>query len=356
MENTFPISSVASKGGHARAKSLTSAERSDIARLAVEKRWEKQEGRKSLPRASHTGPLRIGDIEFECAVVRDGDRVIRLVSEMNFMEAMGMYRSGALSTQRERNEAGAQTPLFLAYKNLKPFIDKHLGGVHFEPFKYITKSGSIAHGIADEIIPKICEIWIDADREIDLGERQKIIASKADILLRGFAHVGIRALIDEATGFQYERPRRDLQEYLKKFLSESLSRWVTAFPGDYFKHLCRLKDVELRSDMKLPQYFGHLTNDIVWRRIAPGLLKALKERRGERGKPSNKLHRWVSEDLGRPELLLHLGMVVGLMKMNTDYDVFHKQLDRISPQYPKDPTLFDDPKDWEKPSLPVSGE
>jgi hypothetical protein len=147
---------------------------------------------------------------------------------------------------------------------------------------------------------------------------------------------------------QYDRPRRDLEEYLKKFLSDSLRRWVRTFPGDYFKHLCRLKGVQLRPDMKLPQYFGHLTNDLVSRRIA--LLRASKERRNERGSPSNKLHSWTSEELGKPELLLHLGMVGGLMKLHTDYDQFHKQLDQIAPVYLENPTLFDDPKDWEVPN------
>lgn len=350
------ISDYASKGGKARAKSLTKAELSDAGRNAVQARWNKKAG-KVLPRASHSGPLRIGDIEFDTAVVRDGDRIIRLVSETKFMEAMGMYRSGALSSRRKRNEAGARTPLFLAHKNLKPFADKHLGSVHFEPFKYVTPSGSIAHGIVDEIIPKVCEIWIDADRAGVLGERQKLIAAKADILLRGFAHVGIRALIDEATGFQYERPRRDLEEYLKKFLSENLVRWARTFPNDYFKHLCRLKGIDLRPDMRLPQYFGHLTNDLVYRRIAPGLLKALKDRRAERGKRSNKLHWWTSEQVGHPELLLHLGSVVGLMKIHTDYEKFRHQLDSIASIYPATPGLFDDPADWEHPAaLPATSE
>jgi putative intracellular protease/amidase len=120
-------------------------------------------------------------------------------------------------------------------------------------------------------------------------------------------------------------------------------------PGDYFKHLCRLIGVELRPDMKLPQYFGHLTNDLIWKRIAPGLLRTLKERRSERGSPSNKLHSWASEELGKSELLLHLGTVVGLMKIHTDYDTFHKQLNAIAPIYPDEPGLFDDPKNWEKP-------
>jgi hypothetical protein len=100
-------------------------------------------------------------------------------------------------------------------------------------------------------------------------------------------------------------------------------------------------------DMKLPQYFGHLTNNLVYRRMAPGLLKRIKERRSERGSPSNKLHSWTSEDVGYPEVLVHLGTVVGLMKINDEYDAFEKQLDRIAPIYPEHPGLFDDPADWQ---------
>jgi hypothetical protein len=51
--------------------------------------------------------------------------------------------------------------------------------------------------------------------------------------------------------------------------------------------------------------------------------------------------------MGVPEALLHLGTVVGLMKLNTDYTQFEKQLDTIAPIYPDTPGLFDDPADWE---------
>lgn len=102
--------------------------------------------------------------------------------------------------------------------------------------------------------------------------------------------------------------------------------------------------------MKLPQYFGQLTNNLIYRRIAPGLLKRLKERRAERGSPSNKLHSWLSEDVGFREVLVHLGTVVGPMKIHTDYDAFEKQLDQIAPIYPETPGLYDDPKDWEMPA------
>ena len=80
---------------------------------------------------------------------------------------------------------------------------------------------------------------------------------------------------------------------------------LRTFPADYFKELCRLRRVELRHDMKLPLYFGTLTNNLVYRRLAPGLLKKLKERRVEVGRPNEKLHSGLSADFGVPEVLVH---------------------------------------------------
>jgi hypothetical protein len=42
-------------------------------------------------------------------------------------------------------------------------------------------------------------------------------------------------------------------------------------------------------------------------------------------------------------------MVVSLMKINTDYKAFERQLDGIAPIYPAEPDLFDNPKDWDEP-------
>jgi hypothetical protein len=338
--------SAQARGGKARAKSLAASDRSAIARGAAEARWEKAGKLKPLPRATHEGILMIGDIEIPCAVLEDGTR---LLTQSGFMLALGRARQ---AKGRRYYDADVNLPAFLTAKNLKPYIPQDLS-VTSSQVEFKTLGGTRAFGYRAELLPKVCGVFLDANAAgvlIDSPRGGQLhIADRALMLIRGFASVGIIALVDEATGFQYDRPRRDLEEYLSKFLSESLRRWVRTFPGDYFKHLCRLKGVTLRPDMKLPQYFGHLTNDLVWRRIAPGLLRALKERRSERGSPSNKLHSWTSDELGKPELLLHLGTVVGLMKLHTDYDAFHKQLDQIAPVYPEHPGLFDDPKDWEMP-------
>ncbi len=333
---------IQSRGGTARAENLSKADRSSIAKVAAQARWEK--AGKVLPRAIYEGTLIIGDMEIACAVLDNGMRVL---TQSGVMVALGRARQ---AKGRQYYDSDVDLPAFLTAKNLKPFIPNALS-VKSSQLDFIALNGHRAFGYAAEILPQICGVFLDAEKAGVLTHMQEPIAAKALILIRGFASVGIISLIDEATGYQYERPRRDLEEYLRKFLAEGLRRWVRTFPGDYFKHLCRLKNVALRPDMKLPQYFGHLTNDLIWKRIAPGLLKALKERRSERGSKSNKLHSWTSEELGKPELLLHLGTVVGLMKIHNDYEKFYAQLNQIAPMYPDNPTLFDNPKDWEVPRL-----
>jgi hypothetical protein len=328
---------IQSLGGTARAEKLSKEELSSIGRAAADARWGKD-----IPKATHEGILTIGDMEIPCAVLENGMRVL---TQSGVMKALGRARQ---AKGRQYYDADVDLPAFLTAKNLKPFIPSTLS-VTSSQLEFKLRSGQRAFGYSADLLPEVCGVFLDAKASGVLASTQEHIAERALILIRGLASVGIIALVDEATGFQYERPRRDLEELLKKFLAEGLRRWVRTFPGDYFKHLCRLKNVPLRPDMKLPQYFGHLTNDLVWRRIAPGLLRALKERRDERGSPSNKLHSWTSEEVGKPELLLHLGTVVGLMKIHTDYDAFHSQLDKIAPVYPDNPGLFDDPKDWEPP-------
>jgi len=265
----------------------------------------------------------------------------RVLVQRGVMDALDMSQGTA------GRGGGDRIAKFVATKALKSFVSEQLAEVIKNPIIFQTTHGSRAYGYEATVLADICDAVLEARKQNKLHYQQVHIADRCEALVRAFAKVGIIALVDEATGFQYDRPRRDLEEQLKKFLSESLRRWVRTFPAAYFQHLCRLRGVELRSDMKLPQYFGHLTNNLVYRRIAPGLLAHLKERRSERGNPGNKLNQWLSLDVGVPELLLHLGTVIAVMKQHTNYDSFERALDGIAPVYPETPGLFDDAKDWE---------
>lgn len=332
------------KGGLARARILSPERRREIAMKGVAARRALAADRQELarlPKATHgdpSHPLLIGQWEVPCYVLADRRRVL---VQRGVMDALDMSQGTA------GRGGGDRIAKFVATKALNPFVSDQLAEVIKNPIIFQTTHGSRAYGYEATVLADICDAVLEARKQGKLHYQQEHIAERCEALVRAFAKVGIIALVDEATGFQFERPRRDLEEQLKKFLSDSLRRWVRTFPAEYFKQLCRLRGVELRQDMKLPQYFGHLTNNLVYRRIAPGLLAKLKERKTERGKRSNKLNQWLSLDVGVPELLLHLGIVIAVMRQHTNYDKFECELDKVAPIYPEQPGLFDDPKDWE---------
>mgnify|MGYP003561277120 CR=1 FL=1 len=56
--------------------------------------------------------------------------------------------------------------------------------------------------------------------------------------MRAFARVGITALVDEATGYQYERENDELQKILKAYISEELLPWQKRFPDIFYNCIC----------------------------------------------------------------------------------------------------------------------
>jgi hypothetical protein len=319
--------SIQSLGGKARAESLTPEQRKEIASAAATARW-------AHPKAGWEGDLVIGKIAMKCAVVLDEkQKPIRVISETEFMRALGMYRSGALSVRREQDEAGAQTPLFLAYKNLKPFVEKTLGGVHYRPLKVIYKNGSVGHGITADTIPTICEIWMDARKAGVLGKRQEKIADLAEIIHRGLARVGIEALVDEATGYQYDRARDALGKILEKFIAKELQPWTRAFPMRFYEDIFRLRKWPFNPDtMTSPRVLGKYTNNIVYARLAPGVLEELRRKTPViDGRRKHKLYRWLTGEVGHPKLMAHFEALKVIMGESKTWEEFMKKLDKYYP-------------------------
>jgi len=252
------------------------------------------------------------------------------------MKGMWMYRSGALSVRREQNNDGAQVPLYLAFKNLIPYINMHLGGVHELVLKHKTERGLIAHGIRADLIPKICDVWIDAQEDQVLGIRQEQIADKAKLVMRALAHVGIIALVDEATGFQRVRASNALAEILEKYIAKELQPWVKTFPDEYYEQLFRLRGLAFpEHKVKRPQYFGHLTNDIIYKRLAPAVLRELDKTtpKDDKGRRKNKLFQGLTPELGHPKLREHMASVLTIMKLSNEYGDFKEKLDTIHTVY-----------------------
>jgi hypothetical protein len=319
------------KGGVARAKSLSPEQRREIAVKANKARWQKA----ALPVAEYPGELRFGELVFPCAVLSDGSRVL---TESDFMKNMGIYRSGALSVRREAaEEGGARVPLSLAFKNLTPFIAKHLGDVHEKPGRFKTLSGNVASSMPAVIIPRVCSVWLDARKAGVLGKRQLQIADNAEMILRGLAEVGIIALVDEATGYQKVRAKDALAKILEAFVAKELQPYVKRFPPAFYEHMFRLRGLPYppSGTVKRPQYFGHLTNDVIYRRLAPGVWREIKARveKDESGRPKHKLFQHLTPEIGDPRLRDLITSVTTVMKLSRDWPDFKGKLDHVHPAY-----------------------
>lgn len=74
-----------------------------------------------------------------------------------------------------------------------------------QPIKFKTPTGAINYGYEGTVLADICEAVLATRNAGRLMKQQEHIAVQCEILVRGFARVGIIALIDEVTGDQRDR-------------------------------------------------------------------------------------------------------------------------------------------------------
>lgn len=326
----------AAKGGEARAKKLSPERRKEIAQAAIEARWLKA-GKDPVPVATHGSqdrPLKIAGTELQAYVLNDGTRVL---SQAGFLEALGKHRKANV----KRKWAEERIPTILHGKAINEFISEELLEKS-RPIKFRTPHGALASGYRAEILPEICELYLKARDAGTLPPNQLHVAKQAEILIRALANVGIVALVDEATGYQNERARDALAKILEEFIAKELRKWVRTFPPDFYQEMFRLRNLKYGSNVKRPQYIGVLTNDLIYSRLAPGVLDELRRQtpRDEKGRLKHHLHRRLTEDVGHPKLLQHLSAVTTLMRASDTWEQFKGMLDRSLPKHRRLP-LFD---------------
>lgn len=324
------MKNIQSEGGKARAGSLSKSERVEIAKNAANERWNSK-----LPVALSEGSLNLGGRELACVVLPDETRVI---SQATFLTVIGRSRSfrggtGITSTAGE-------IPFFLQSKAFKPYLTE-IEKLPAKPIEYRTQNGKKAVGYNALLLPRVAELYLKLRDDLNashghIPQRLQPYIVASDILIRGLADTGIIALVDEATGYQDIRARDALEKILEKFIAKELQPYVKTFPLDFYRHLFRLKGLAYPTNkVKRPQYFGHITNDIIYSRLAPGVREELK-RKSERDKKGNlkqHMHRQLTRDFGHPVLREHLASVVALMTISDNYDEFYQHLEKVHQKY-----------------------
>lgn len=276
-------------------------------------------------KATHEGELDINGIKIKSYNLSNGDRVL---SRIGFLKSIG--RTGKAKGGREYDDE-FKTPVFLSANNLKPFISNEIKNSKPIPFRDLNGNESI--GYRAQLLPSVCYVFIDALEEGSLKANQKHIADRAKVLVRGLATVGIIALVDEATGYQYKRERDELQKILTAYISEELLPWQKKFPDMSYKEIFRLNgwDFTVSGIQKRPGVIGTWTNNMIYSKLPRGVVEELKKNtpKDKKRRRKHKYHQLLTEDVGNPHLQQQLTSVITIMRLSKDWKDFEKKFNDL---------------------------
>ena len=171
----------------------------------------------------------------------------------------------------------------------------------------------------------ICDVYVKAAQGGAFSDNQEVPQNAYKILL-GFSKVGIVALVDEATGYQYDREKDELQKILKAYISEELLPWQKRFPDVFYKELFRLNgwDFTVNGIKKRPGIIGKWTNMFIYEELPNGVLDELKKKtpKSESGNRTSRYHQLLTLDIGEPNLEKQINKVITLFQVSDNMKQF----------------------------------
>jgi len=247
-----------------------------------------------LPEARWPGVLVIGDTELPVYVLDDGRRVIS--------------RTGAVSALA--GPVGGNLDNYLKVEGVRPYLPTNLADqmIRFTIPGVVNKT---VQGMNAETFLDVCRAYVMArDNDLLRTERQAEIAIKAGMFLAACANVGLIALIDEATGYQYERVQDALRLKLKLYLEDEMRKWEKTFPDELWREFGRLTNWKGALHER-PKYWGRLVMELVYEYLDPDVAEWLR-RNTPKPQHGQNYHQWLSSQYGLRKLIEHLWMLIGM--------------------------------------------
>jgi hypothetical protein len=307
-----------SKGGKLRAERLSPQERVAIAREAANSRWE------PAPKAvfgSPDRPIRIGDTKVPCYVLDDGRRVI---TTAGMTDTLNIARGGSMKKGMSRLE------LFVSGKLIRSFVSEDLLERVRNPVKFKINR-VVAYGFDSDTLIDIAEAVIRADGAGVLQRQQSAIAFQCRLITSSLTRIGLIALIDEATGYQYKRESDELQRILEAYVLPEHRPWTTAIPPDFMKELHRVHGWKHTSNNRGPRYAGTLIRKLIYEKMPSPVLPALDARNpsNEKHRRKYKHHQFLTDKIGLEHFKTQVVSVMTLLRASPDKATFQILLERV---------------------------
>lgn len=314
------------KGGVARREKLTPERRSEIARLAAQKRHapapRPEPAADGLPWATHQGQMTIGDLQLDCYVLSDGRRVFH---KRGMAKALGLKSEGGNAFMKTMQGKGLGSMLPATVR------EKIEGPINFKPLV-----GDTGHGYEADILADVAKAIIAAaDAGAPLTKAQQPLVAQARILMNAFAKVGVVALIDEATGYQQIRDPSALRLLVQQYISAEKREWEKQFPDSYYDELNRIYNSKRTTTtasgaviQNRPQHFAKFTRTYVYEPLENGAvleeLDRVNPKINDRGTRRDRFHQHLSEGYGIEKLKRQVQAVEVLLSVSDNAPQFKR--------------------------------
>lgn len=299
----------------------------------------------TIKKITHSGELQIGDMKVPCYVTQDGTRL------MSSGKVAQLLESGSEGGVSRSSQKAPKIINFLSSESLKPFVDKALTGAPSSviltpiralfPPKVAGKGNIIINGYVPEAFTAICKAMIDAKQADALvSNKQRFIAKQCELIRDALAWgVGLTALIDEATGYQYDRAHNYLATIFDNYMAKELQPWAKMFPNEFWEEIARLTGYFYnRENGGRHPSMGKIVNDFIYESFPEGkaFLKALRRLNpvvhiGDNGigVRNARHHQWLTSDVGKLVLKERINLCVNIMKGHYDWKSFSRHWWRL---------------------------
>lgn len=256
----------------------------------------------TFPKATHFGELEIGQVKLPAYVLENGQRVFNLKSI-----STNLFESSSYDVAE-----------YLKVKALKPFLSNDLIVAENNTIEALIKFdtgnqgiGKFAQGLPVEKFMRLCVAYSKLGDTEQATEKQKQISVRARDFIHACAEIGIIALVDEVTGYQYEREETALQVKLKLFLAEKMREWDKTFPDQLWVEFARLTGWKGDPTKQRPQWWGKLVNELIYGYLDRDVLEWLK---ANAPKPihGQNYHQWLTSQYGLNRLISHIHQTIGM--------------------------------------------
>jgi hypothetical protein len=219
---------------------------------------------------------------------------------------------------------GGQLPEYLKVRALRDFLPEDLKPAEDGSIPALCRFDTggegnfrYAIGFPVERFMDLCGAYssalqkhLNADAEYTLTPRQLDIAKRAVAFQQASAKVGIIAMVDEVTGYQFERAEDALMLKMNLFLAEEMRKWEKTFPDQLWIEFGRLTKWTGPVHSR-PKYWGKLVMELIYGYLDPDVAKWLKEN-APKPRHGENYFQWLSAQYGLKRLMEHIWMTIGL--------------------------------------------